>query len=126
MAEKSVIETYRDAIDNYQQTLWGLPANYRYPWLAAYGDTTQLNIYDAQPNPAPPSGLISGRVPFLNYYPDADTHTAIPDLQIDFDITLNYTSMFDNAAPLDPGQIPDPSLRGEIVHLVRSIARTFR
>lgn len=97
MAEKRVLAEYRDRIDEYQQTIWALPADYRYPWLNAYDDIADLDIYDAQP------GNSSGRVPFLNYYIDNDTHTAITDLQIDFDITLNYTSMVDNTVPLDPG-----------------------
>lgn len=97
MAEKRVLAEYRDRIDEYRQTLWALPADYRYPWLNAYDDIADLDIYDAQP------GETTGRVPFLNYYADNDTHTVITDLQIDFDITLNYTSMVDNTVPLDPG-----------------------
>ena len=97
MAEKRVLAEYRDRIDEYRQSLWALPADYRYPWLNAYDNIADLDIYDAQP------GWTTGRVPFLNYYTDNDTHTVITDLQLDFDITLSYTSMVDNTLPLDPG-----------------------
>jgi hypothetical protein len=102
MAEKRVLAEYRDRLDEYRQTLWALPADYRYPWLNAYDDITDLDIYDTNVDPVL-GGETTGRVPFLNYYVDNDTHTVITDLQIGFNITLNYTSMVDNTVPLDPG-----------------------
>ena len=102
MAEKRVLAEYRDRIDEYRQTLWALPADYRYPWLNAYDDISDLDIYDTNVDPVL-GGETTGRVPFLNYYTDNDTHTVITDLQIGFNITLNYTSMVDNTVPLDPG-----------------------
>ena len=93
MAEKRVLEAYRDAIDLYQQNLWAVLANYRFPWLHAYDDITDLDIYDVQP------GDFVGRVPFQNYYEDSDSqHVVVTDLQIDFDVTLALVSMVDNGA----------------------------
>jgi len=94
MAEKAVLEAYRDAIDLYQQNIWAVPANYRFPWLHAYDDITDLDIYDVQ------TGDFVGRVPFQNYYEDSDSqHVVVTDLQIDFDISLTYTSLLDNDQP---------------------------
>ncbi|MCP4983635.1 MAG: hypothetical protein GY935_24420 [Gammaproteobacteria bacterium] len=92
LAEKAALEAYRNAIDNYQQAIWGAAvANYRYPWVNAHADIPDLNIYHA--NPANPASRI-GRVPFLDYYIDHDSHVVISDLQINYDITLN--SLADN------------------------------
>ena len=47
VAEKATLEAYRDAIDDYQQAIWGVTvANYRYPWMNAYADIANLNIYN--------------------------------------------------------------------------------
>ena len=101
MAEKRVLEEYRDAIENYRQTLWAAPGDRRYPWLAAYSDTTDLDVYDARP------GETSGRVPFIDYFVDDNSpHSVIVgDLQIEFDLHVNYNSMVDNADPFDPTYI---------------------
>lgn len=101
MAEKAVLETYRDAIETYQQTLWATPANRRYPWLAAYEDTIDLDAYDARP------GRTSGRVPFMDYFVDENSPNAVVvgDLQISFDLHLAYISMVDNLDPFDPTYI---------------------
>ncbi len=100
MAEKAVLDTYRNTIEQYRAQIWGNAADRRYPWLAAYDVTTELATYDPQPG----AGSTSGRVPFLAHYTDADSpHSVITDLQIDFDITLNFVSLSDSASPLDPG-----------------------
>jgi len=83
MAERAVLEAYRDAIDDYQGNVWASATNYRYPWLNAYLDIPDLNIYDPEPLSR------EGRVPYLNYYQDHDSHVVITDLQVDYDITLN-------------------------------------
>jgi hypothetical protein len=89
MAEKATLEAYREAIDDYQQAIWGAAvANYRYPWMNAYADIiawADLNIYDTRPVP----GTTVGRVPFLNYYADLDSHIVITDLVVDYDVDLN-------------------------------------
>ncbi|MCP4876029.1 MAG: hypothetical protein GY896_11240 [Gammaproteobacteria bacterium] len=90
MAERAVLEAYRNAINDYQQEIWGATvSSYRYPWLNAHGDIINLNVYDAVSNQSR-----VGRVPFLHYYTDHDSHVVISDLQIDFDITLD--SIIDN------------------------------
>ncbi len=103
MAEKAVLETYRDAIVAYQETLWGPPPNplYRYPWLSAYGDTTDLDIYNAR------LGETSGRVPFIDYFVDDNSpHSVIvSDLEISYDLDTSYNSMVDNLDPFDPTYI---------------------
>ena len=103
MAEKAVLETYRDAIAAYQETLWGAPPNpnYRYPWLSAYDDTTDLDIYNARP------GETSGRVPFIDYFVDENSpHSVIvSDLEISYDLHTSYNSMVDNNDPFDPTYI---------------------
>ncbi|MHC4783989.1 MAG: hypothetical protein ACYTE0_13220 [Planctomycetota bacterium] len=86
VAEKATLEAYRDAIDDYQQAIWGAAvANYRYPWMNAHADIANLNIYDTRPVP----GTTVGRVPFLNYYADLDSHIVITDLVVDYDVDLN-------------------------------------
>ena len=87
IAERAVLEAYRDAIDDYQGNVWASAANYRYPVLDAHGDIVDLNIYDPDPSLIPPRRV--GRVPYLNYYQDHDSHVVITDLQVDYDITLN-------------------------------------
>ncbi len=110
MAEKAVLETYAQEIELYQQQFWA-PAAYRFPWLSAYNNTTDLNwdnpagtgvnMFDARP------GETTGRVPFLDYHQDYDSHLVVTDLLIDFDITLTYTSMVDNLDPFDPTYIDE-------------------
>lgn len=102
IAERAVLEAYRDAIDDYQQNVWASAADYRYPWLNEYVNIADLNIYDL---PLPPTGTGRvGRVPFLNYYADHDSHVLITDLQMDFEVALTYTSLFDNNEAI-PGYI---------------------
>jgi len=94
MAEKAVLETYRDAIGEYQQAIWGAAVNlYRYPWMNAYADIADLNIYDTKLVPGP--GNTVGRVPFLNYYTDLDSHIVITDLVVDYDVDLNLIDTAD-------------------------------
>jgi hypothetical protein len=101
IAERAVLEAYQDAIDDYQGNVWASAANYRYPWLNAHADIiaiADLNIYDPDP-------LLSrrvGRVPYLNYYQDHDSHVVITDLQVDYDITLNSLA---DAAEVQPAYI---------------------
>lgn len=100
MAEKAVLETYRDAIEDYRSRFPGAPNPNPYPWLSGYDVTQNLNLYDARP------GTTTGRVPFLDYFVDeASPHTVITDLRVDFDITLTYTSMADNGDPFNPAYI---------------------
>jgi len=100
MAEKAVLEAYKLALDVYELNVPVTAGFYGNPWLNAYDDTTDLDIYDAQP------GRTMGRVPFLNYYTDHDAqHDVITDLQIGFDITLTYTAMADNNDGFDPTYI---------------------
>jgi hypothetical protein len=89
-AEKSTLDAYKTAINSYLKTFSGLglpeaPVGFRYPWLNAYSDITDLNIYDVVP------GKTVGRVPFLNYYVDHDSHTVVTDLNIDVDLKLTDT-----------------------------------
>ena len=69
-AEKAVLSAYRDAIDTYQQNIWGLTvADYRYPWLDAYDSVDGLTTFDADITSAAPTPVI-GRVPsiFTSYF----------------------------------------------------------
>jgi hypothetical protein len=76
MAERAVLEAYRAAIDDYQQTIWLAAVNdYRYPWLNAHVVITDLNVYVVFP------GNTVGRVPFLYYFVDHDSHKTITGLQ---------------------------------------------
>jgi len=94
IAERATLEAYKNAIDNYQQTIWGATvANYRYPWMNGYADISDLNIYDV------PTGKTKGRIPFINYYIDHDSHILITDLIIDYDIDLNLTDTADGNDP---------------------------
>ncbi|MDH3629871.1 MAG: hypothetical protein OER98_02020 [Gammaproteobacteria bacterium] len=98
IAERAVLEAYRAAIDDYQQTIWLAVVNdYRYPWMNAYADITDLNVYDVLP------GNTVGRVPFLNYFTDHDSHTVITDLSVDY--LLDFTGLSDTADPFDPTYI---------------------
>ena len=84
IAERAVLATYRDAIDDYRDKIWGAAVNsYRYPWLNAYADIADLDVYDVLP------GNTVGRVPFLNHFVDHDSHTTITGLQVTYDIELN-------------------------------------
>jgi hypothetical protein len=89
VAEKATLQAYRTAINDYLT----MPGNF-YPWMNAYADISDLTIYDTVP------GRIVGRVPFLNYYMDYDSHTVITDLIIEYDI-----DMADTADGNDPGYI---------------------
>ena len=97
LAVKAVLPFYPDEINKYQQAIWGgTVADYRYPWLNAYADISNLAIYDTVP------GETAGRVPFLNYYTDHDSHTVITDLIIDKDIDIDLADTSDGN---DPGYI---------------------
>jgi len=92
MAEKATLATYENAIDQYQLNTWGAGIEL-YPWLNAYTDIPLvlpgLDIYNVVP------GKTAGRVPFINYYVDHDSHTLITDLLVTYDIELN---LIDTAA----------------------------
>ena len=105
MAEKAVLETYRAAIEDYRQTLWAAAGDRRYPWLAAYGNTTDLDIYDAR------AGETTGRVPFIDYFVDDNSphEIIVGDLEISFDLQVAYNSMVDNFDPFNPAYIAQAS-----------------
>ena len=84
VAEKATLATYENAIDQYQLNTWGAGVE-RYPWLNAYTDIASLDIYYVDVL----SGKTAGRVPFINYYVDHDSHTLITDLLVTYDIELN-------------------------------------
>ncbi|MCH8106299.1 MAG: hypothetical protein IIC58_12475, partial [Proteobacteria bacterium] len=90
VAEKATLQTYRKSINDYLAQTGNV-----YPWLNAYADIPYMNtdplkpednLYDVVP------GAIVGRVPFLNYYMDHDSHTVITDLIIDYDIEMADTA----------------------------------
>lgn len=103
IAEKSVLNTYSDAIKDYQKNIWGTTtANYRFPWLDDYS-TTNLDAYDADIN------SVIGRIPssFADYFDSTITRTSQPiDTEIklrvnvngfytpDEDLTTNVTASF--------------------------------
>ncbi len=90
MAEKAVLEQYRAVIDAYQVAIWGgVEADYRYPWANAYASITDLNIYDVTP------GTVAGRVPYLNFYTDRDSHTVITDMSIVYDVEFDLSDTAD-------------------------------
>jgi len=100
MAARAVLQTYREKIDEYQQNIWGATAaNYRYPWLNDYDDVTDLEVYHVVPGAGADT---AGRVPYLHYYQDHDSHTVVTDLVIDYDIDFNLTDTgSDGGAYLD-------------------------
>ncbi len=94
MAEKATLQAYQKSIENYQRELWGLTtSNYRYPWLNAYTDITNLNIYNV------PTGENVGRIPINIPFQDDDSHQVVSDLQIDFDIDANLIDSNDGNDP---------------------------
>lgn len=92
MAEKATLQAYRDAIDTYQQNIWGaVPANYRYPWLDPYNSPDDLM---AIPSPLPVSDPIIGRVPstFGEYFNTSASESIKSQIEIDIqydDVTWN-------------------------------------
>lgn len=65
VAAKSVVQSYKLAINEYQSNIWGpTVANYRYPWLDGYADAGATTSYDGN------TGISVGRVPsiFANYF----------------------------------------------------------
>ena len=99
MAEKAVLEQYRAVIEAYQVAIWGATVtDYRYPWTNTYASIVgggDLNIYDVTPGAA-----TIGRVPYLNFYTDRDSHTVITDLSITYDVEFGL---------LDTADINDPT-----------------
>ena len=85
MAEMATLQAYRDAVDDYQQNIWGTNVgSYRYPWLDDYS-TTDLTEYDADIN------TVAGRMPsiFGRYFTNSnsfDTQLINPDLLLSIDI----------------------------------------
>jgi hypothetical protein len=83
MAEKATLQAYRDAIDTYQQNIWGsVSANYRYPWLDPYDSSDDLM---AIPSPLPVSDPIIGRVPsiFGEYFNGSASESIKSQIEID-------------------------------------------
>lgn len=91
MAQRAALETYRDEIAAWQATVpWGVDP-VAYPWLNDYDDVValgDLDLYDVVPG-----GDSAGRVPFLNYFEDHDSHTVVMDLLIDYDVDFNLTDI---------------------------------
>ena len=92
VAEKATLDAYQTAINEYQLNTWGAGVEL-YPWLNAYTDIPLglpgLDIYNVVP------GKTAGRVPFINYYVDHDSHTLVTDLLVTYGIELN---LIDTAA----------------------------
>ncbi len=89
MAAKSVIQTYKQAINTYQQNIWlNVRANYRYPWLDDYNPAEALGRYDSL------VGANFGRVPsiFANYFnpntQPSQTFLTPLDMNVSFDIAF--------------------------------------
>ncbi len=86
MAEKAVLQAYRQALRSYQKKIWGTAtAEYRFPWLDDYA-TTDLTKFDAEMN------TIKGRVPslFAPYYdPGITSSTKSIDSELTASITYN-------------------------------------
>ncbi len=80
MARRATLEIYRQQIDAWQVAVG---ANV-YPWLNDYDDINDLDVYHVVPQP--PDN--AGRVPYLNYYTDRDSHTVITDLVVEYDFNF--------------------------------------
>lgn len=89
VAQRRALDDYRTAIAAWQETVWANPADRRYPWLNDYDEVVALGNLDFYQTL--PAGDNAGRVPVLNYFADHDSHTAIMDLLINYNVTLNLT-----------------------------------
>ena len=114
MARRATLETYRDSIDAWQTAVG---ANV-YPWLHDYELINDLEVYHV--DPVDPNTDSAGRVPYMTYYTDRDSHTLITDLRITYGLEMNlndtgpdggnYLDAFDNALSGAQLQIQDANL----------------
>ena len=98
MAQRAVLEEYNAQISDWQALVpWGA-APVAYPWLNDYDDIVNLDIYHVTANATIDT---VGRLPYMNYFVDGDTHRLVTDLVIDYDLNgvndfnLTYTGTGD-------------------------------
>lgn len=93
MAEKAVIETVDNSIDNYQQNNWPVVASQRYPWLDFYNEASPLTEFDAEipPGGPPPFGPQIGRIPsmFANYFVASNAPVDSQPIKTNLNFVLN-------------------------------------
>ena len=87
VAEKAVLQAYRNAIEDYQRKIWGgTLADYRYPWLDSYASSDGLGSYNGDVvTPATPDPKL-GRVPsiFAGYFSGSVSESIRSEIALDF------------------------------------------
>jgi len=94
MAEKATLQAYRNAINDYQQKIWGTTtANYRYPWLDSYGSVDGLATFNADITPSLSDPVI-GRVPsiFGAYFNGASSGLGSIESRLELDFSYDGAS----------------------------------
>jgi hypothetical protein len=98
MAEKKTLDSYKDAIADYQSTAKANTAFY--PWLNDYVQiaSTDIDTYDVDPL----TSLLAGRIPsiFSEYFTDEDSEQVFSEINLIYDLPftiaeIGYLAEFD-------------------------------